>query len=88
MGFLTKYVSEQVERIELSSPHWKCGVIAIIRHLQNVTTPWVVSSLNVNGEASPSNNTGVSLSDKLSPQNVSFYPTKLIKRPDLLLPPF
>jgi hypothetical protein len=43
-----------------------------------VTTPWVVSSLNVNGEASPSNNTGVSLYVKLSPQNVSFYRPKLL----------
>jgi len=32
---------ERVEVVETSSPDWKSGVIAIIRHPQVVTTPWV-----------------------------------------------
>jgi hypothetical protein len=54
-----------------------------------VTTPLgFVSSLNVNEVIKPTNNTGVSLYVKLSPQNVSFYRPKLLNGLTPCEPPF
>ena len=80
---------EQVPGIEPRSSDWKSEVITVIRYLQVVTTFGMGYHFYVNEGINPTNITGVSSSRQtITKNNVSFYPTKLIKRPDPLLPPF
>lgn len=57
-----KLIFERVEVVETSSPDWKSGVIAVIRHPQSVTTFGVGYHFYVNEEANPTNITGVGFS--------------------------
>ena len=80
--------SEQVPGIEPRSSDWKSEVITVIRYLQLWLLLGWFRHVNVNEVIKPTNNTGVSLYVKLSPQNVSFYRPKLLNGLTPCEPPF
>ena len=64
---------ERVERIELSSSDWKSEVIPLYDTRSCDYSLGSFVTFYVKGVIKPTNITGVSFNDKLSPQNVSVF---------------